>query len=133
MRQALADQMAALAEEIRYEKDRWRIESFRDSVGFPRIAYDLQLLQQLQAYVGRLDERIAYFREAGEVLDFYFQQINDDLMMIRTLDDFTVDQLIDRINGALDEYVPASQKKIVALENLKLKDPEIIWQEIFRQ
>lgn len=132
MRRALADRMKELTDEIRIQKDRWRIESYRSAVGNPRIAFDLQLVQQLQAYIGRLDERIAYFREAGDVLDFHFRQINDDLMMIRTLDDFAVDQLIGRINHALDEYVPATQKKLVGLDNLRLRDGEVIWEEIAR-
>ena len=130
MRQELAALMDGYAAEIRHEKNRWRYASYRNAVGNPRIAYDLQLLQQLQAYVSELDRRIAYFRQAGQVLEHYFRQINDDLMMIRTLDDFTVDQLISKINDALDEYVPATIKKTVHVDRLQLKDPEIIWQEI---
>ena len=130
MRRQLTQQMDAYAIEIRHEKSRWRYASYRNAVGNPRIAYDLKLVQQLQAYITLLDGRIAYFTHAEEVLAFYFRQINDDLLMIRTLDDFTVDQLISRINDALDEYVPATIKKTVQIDQLQLKDTEIIWQEV---
>ena len=130
MRRQLSDQMNAYVKEIRHEKNRWQLNSYRNAVGNPRIAYDLQLLQQLQAYIAELDKRILYFKQAGQVLEHYFRQINDDLMMIRTLDDFTVDQLISKINDSLDEYVPATIKKTVQVDRLLLKDTEIIWQEI---
>lgn len=130
MRQQLAQQMEEYALEIRREKSRWRYASFRNAVGNPRIAYDLQLVQQLEAYITLLDERIAYFRQAGQVLEFYFRQINDDLLMIRTLDHFTVDQLIAKINDALDEYVAATIKKTVRVDRLQLKDTEILWQKL---
>jgi hypothetical protein len=130
MRQQLSLQMEDYALEIRREKNRWRYASFRNAVGNPRIAYDLQLVQQLEAYIALLDDRIAYFRRAGQVLEHHFRQINDDLLMIRTLDHFTVDQLISKINDALDEYVAATIKKTVQVEKLQLKDTEIIWQEM---
>lgn len=130
MRREMADLMEGYAAEIRHEKNRWRFSSYRNAVGNPRIAYDLQLLQQLQAYISELDKRIAYFRQAGQVLEFYFRQINDDLLMIRTLDDFAVDQLISKINDALDEYVPATIRKTVQIDRLQLKDTELIWQEV---
>jgi hypothetical protein len=130
MRQEMADLMEGYAAEIRREKNRWRFSSYRNAVGNLRIAYDLELLQQLQAYISELDKRIAYFRQAGQVLEYYFRQINDDLLMIRTLDDFTVDQLISKINNALDEYVPATIRKTVQIDHLRLKDTELIWQEV---
>jgi len=132
MRRQLDELMRQYAEEIRYEKSRWRYSTFRNAVGNPRIAYDLELVQQLQAYMAMLDQRIAYFRQAGQVLEFYFRQINDDLLMIRTLDDFAVDQVIAKINDALDEYVPATIRKTVQIDKLQFEDTEIIWQEIMR-
>ena len=130
MRRQMTELMNEYVKEIRHEKNRWQLSSYRNAVGNPRIAYDLQLLQQLQAYISELDKRILYFKQAGQVLEHYFRQINDDLMMIRTLDDFRVDQLISRINNALDEYIPATIKKTVHVDRLQLKDTEIIWQEI---
>lgn len=130
MREQLVRLIEAYALEIRREKSRWRYASFRNAVGNPRIAYDLQLVQQLEAYIALLDGRIAYFRQAGQVLEYYFRQINDDLLMIRTLDDFTVDLLISNINDALDEYVAATIKKTIRVEKLQFKDTEIIWQEM---
>jgi hypothetical protein len=130
MRGQLAALRDGYAAEIRHEKNRWQVASYRNAVGNSRIAYGLQLLQQLDAYITALDERIGFFRRAGEVLEHYFRQINDDLMMIRTLDDFSVDRLISKINDALDEYVPATIKKTVFVNNLPLKDPEILWQQV---
>jgi hypothetical protein len=114
MRGQLAALKDGYAAEIRHEKNRWQVASYRNAIGNPRIGYDLRLLQQLD----------------GEVLDHYFRQINDDLMMIRTLDDFTVDRLISKINDALDEYVPATIKKTILVNQLPLKDLEILWQEV---
>ena len=130
MRRQLSGLMQEYVSEINSERNRRRYKSYREAVGNPRVGYDLQLVQQLEAYTAMLDERISYFRKAAEVLEFYFRQVNDDLMMIRTLDDFAVDQLIARINGALDEYVPAVKQKTVRMGQLQFSGSEIIWQRI---
>ena len=38
MRRQLADQMNAYVKEIRHEKNRWQLNSYRNAVGNPRIA-----------------------------------------------------------------------------------------------
>ena len=59
------------------------------------------------------------------------QQAQDDLLMIKTLNDLEVDKLIAQINSALDEYTPETTKPLFDVDGVSLKDTEQIWNEIF--
>lgn len=132
VRGSLEELRAQYAEEIRAEKARWRYATYRSAVANPRIANDLRLIQQLAAYLDRLAARIDFFRHAQATLEFYQQRISDDLMMIRTLDDFAVDRLVEELNSVLDAYVPAAARKIVRLDDLQLADMELLWQQVVK-
>jgi hypothetical protein len=65
------------------------------------------------------------------MLGFYFQQVQDDLLMIKTLNDLEVDKLIAQINSALDEYTPETSNPLFDANGVPLKDTEQIWNELF--
>ena len=58
------------------------------------------------------------------------QQAQDDLLMIKTLNDLEVDKLIAQINSALDEYTPETTKPLFDVDGVSLKDTEQIWNDI---
>ena len=119
-----------LKEEIKSRSRQLKNPSFQMAIQNPRIDYNLQLMQQLLGYISRLNERIRYFEIGQETLDFFFQQAEDDLMMIKTLNDLETDKLISRINEILDEYIPESNKSMFDVNDVPLKDTEKIWHEI---
>ena len=122
----------ALKKEIRREKDQLDIDSYQKVTLSPRIEYNLKLIQLLLGYVARLEDKIRYIQHGHETLRYYSQQAQDDLLMIKTLNDLEIDKLIAQINSALDEYTPETHRPLFDADTVVLKDTEQIWEEITR-
>jgi outer membrane murein-binding lipoprotein Lpp len=129
-RNQLEQKTEALQEEIRQQKDQLQIDSYQKGILTPRIDYNLKLIQLLLGYITGLNAKILYFQNALETLGYYMQQAQDDLLMIKTLNDLEVDKLIAQINSALDEYTPETTKPLFDVDGVSLKDTEQIWNEI---
>ncbi len=127
----LEQKTEALKEEVRQEKEQWQIESYQTAIRVPRIDYNLKLIQLLVGYVTSLNEKIVYLQNGHETLYFFFQQAQDDLLMIKTLNDLEVDKLIAQINSALDLYTPETTRPLFEADDVPLKDIEQIWNDIF--
>ncbi len=130
-RNQLGQKTEALQEEIRQQKDELQIDSYQKGILIPRIDYNLKLIQLLLGYITGLNAKILYFQNGLETLGYYRQQAQDDLLMIKTLNDLEVDKLIAQINSALDEYTPETTKPLFDVDGVSLKDTEQIWNEIF--
>jgi hypothetical protein len=130
MRIGLECQLAVLRDEIRSEQTRRGIYSYPEALQNLRIRYNLSLIQVLQAYVMRLNERIAYFQNGNEHLKFLAQQIKDEIAIINTLKDMRIDSLTDRINRVLDEFIPETKKPVFDVTDIRMLPVENIWGEI---
>jgi len=119
-----------LVSEVRDQKEQFKIETYQNAVLNSRIDYNLKLIQLLLGYITRLNNKIAYFKTGHDMLDFFFQQAQDDLLMIKTLNDLEIDKLIAQIDDVLDEYIPQTGKPLFDVNDVPLKDTERIWQEI---
>jgi FtsZ-binding cell division protein ZapB len=126
----LQTQIDELANEINRELVSRGINSYSKAAKVPRINYNVKLIQQLLAYIDRLDQREQYYRAGYETLEHLNQQVDDDLKLIRTLNDMEVDELIDRINSVLDEYIPETQTPLFSIDNIQSRPPEEIWHRI---
>jgi len=126
----LEQKTEALKEEIKQEKAKFQIESYKRAVLTPRIDYNLKLIQLLLGYVASLNEKIKYFQNGHETLGYYFQQAQDDLLMIKTLNDLEVEKLIAQINSILDEYTPETNKPLFEADSVSIEDTERIWNDI---
>jgi hypothetical protein len=129
MRTRFEQRLAELRDEIRSEQIRFEIRSHQEALQNSRIRYNLCLIQVLQAYVNRLNERIAYFQTGNERLRFLVYQIDDDLALITTLKDMEIEDLIDRINIAMDEFKPEIQKQIFNATDIRPVPIERVWSE----
>ena len=129
-KEQLEEKTESLKQEIRHEKEQMQVESYQKAVLIPRIDYNLKLIQLLLGYTTSLEEKIIYFQNGRDTLDFFFQQAQDDLLMIKTLNDLEVDKLIAQINSALDEYTTETTKPLLDADGVPLKDAEQIWNEI---
>ncbi|MGD2038431.1 MAG: hypothetical protein PVH28_11140, partial [Desulfobacterales bacterium] len=123
-------QLDVLRDEIRSEQRRRGIYSYPEALQNLRIRYNLSLIQVLQAYVMRLNERIAYFQNGNEHLKFLAQQIKDDIAIINTLKDMRIDSLTDRINRVLDEFIPETKKAVFDVNDIRMLPVENLWGEI---
>jgi len=129
-RQQLKQKMERFINEIKQEKERLQIESYQKAIRNSRIDYNLKLIQLLRKYITGLNKKIVYFRNGHETLDFFSQQVQDDLLMIKTLNDLETDKLIAQINSVLDEYIPEIDKPMFDVEGISLEDTEKIWNEL---
>jgi hypothetical protein len=130
MRIFLQKRLNELQNEITVEEDRFSLDASEAPLENLRINYNLNLIQHLQAYIDRLDERIAYFQTGNERLKFYLRQIKDDIAIINTLKDMEIENLIDRVDRILDEYIPETKKKIFDTFDIRPRPIEQIWSEI---
>jgi chromosome segregation ATPase len=130
MRTHLERQLADLRDEIRSEQIRNGIYSHQEALQNLRIRYNLSLIQALQAYVVRLNEGIAYFQYGNEHLKFLAHQIKDDIAIINTLKDMEIDNLTDRINRVLNEFIPETKKPIFNVTDVRMLPVEQVWDEL---
>ena len=122
-----------LKSEVRDQKEQYEIETYQNAIMNSRIDYNLRLIQLLLGYIARLDNKIVYFKTGHATLNFFYQQAEDDLLMIKTLNDLEIDKLIAQINDALDEYIPQTSKPMFDVNDVPLKDTELIWNEIVKK
>jgi hypothetical protein len=121
-----------LKDEIKDQKEQYNIETYQNAILRPRIDYNLKLIQLLMGYITRLNDKIVYFKNGHDMLSFFFQRAQDDLLMIKTLNDLEIDKLIAQINEVLDEYIPETSKPMFDVNDVPLKDTEQIWNEIIK-
>lgn len=129
----LKQKVDELEKEIKQEKEQLQIESYLKAIRNPRIEFNLKLIQLLFGYITGFTEKISYFQNGYQTLDFFWQQAQDDLLMIKTLDDMEIDILIVQINSVLDEFIPELSKPIFDANEIASKDTEKIWNEIIQQ
>jgi hypothetical protein len=130
MRIFLQKRLNELRDEIKIEQNRFRINGHEAPLENLRINYNLNLIQHLRAYIAQLDERIAYFEAGNERLKFYLRQIKDEIAIITTLKDMEIENLVDRINTVLDEFIRETKKPIFDALNMRLMSIEQVWNEI---
>ena len=130
MRIFLQKRLNEFRDEIEIEQNRFGLTGPEAPLDNLRIDYNLNLIQHLRAYIDRLDERIAYFQTGNERLKFYLRQIKDDIAIINTLKDLEIENLIDRIDTVLDEFMPATQKPIFDATDIRFMPIDQVWSEI---
>jgi len=121
-----------LEKEIKLEKAQLQTESYLKAIRNPRIEFNLKLIQLLFGYITGLTDKISHFQNGYETLDFFQQQAQDDLLMIKTLNDMEIDELIAQINSVLDEFIPELDKPVFDTNDIPSKDTEKIWNEIIQ-
>ena len=128
----LRQKVDELEKEIKLEKAQLQTESYLKAIRNPRIEFNLKLIQLLFGYITGLTDKISHFQNGYETLDFFEQQARDDLLMIQTLNDMEIDELIAQINSVLDEFIPELDKPVFDTNEIPSKDTEKIWNEIIQ-
>jgi len=95
-----------------------------------RVRYNLKLVQQITAYLAAVSERITYFEEGREQVDFLYQQAQDDLKMVQTLSDMEITSFIDRMDQVLAKYEKAVNSSLFDIEKIKQAELETLWYSI---
>jgi septal ring factor EnvC (AmiA/AmiB activator) len=133
LRDHLNQQRELLKNEINQERSRQDITSFRQAVQIKRIDYNLRLMQQLDAYIERLNGSIEYFRGANQLLNFYARQARDDLLMLKTLQDADISGLMNKITDAKNEFEMVLNKPLFVASGPYPRSMEMIWNDILKK
>jgi hypothetical protein len=131
--ESLNEQRELLKNEIHQERGRQDITSFRQAVQINRIDYNLRLMQQLTAYIERLNGSVEYFRGANQLLNFYARQARDDLLMLKTLQDADISGLMKKIAAAKTEFEIVLNKPLFVASEPYPRSMEVIWNEIVKK
>jgi len=129
----LKQKVDELEKEIKQAKEQLQIESYLKAIRNPRIEFNLKLIQLLFGYIAGLTEKISYFQNGYQTLDFFRQQAQDDLLMIKILNDMEIDTLIAQINSVLDEFIPELGNPLFDTNDMPPKNTEMIWNAIIQQ
>ena len=129
----LKQKVDELEKEIKQAKEQLQIESYLKAIRNPRIEFNLKLIQLLFGYITGLTDKISYFHNGYQTLDFFRQQAQDDLLMIKILNDMEIDTLIAQINSVLDEFIPELGNPLFDTNGMPPKNTEMIWNEIIQQ
>jgi hypothetical protein len=118
------------SKEIMEEQKKSGVMSYQVVNQYPRIYYDIRLIQQIKAYMKRIEEKIIFFQLSDEKLKFLYHQADDDLKIIQALNSVEINDLIEKIN-ILKMYVNAeSDQKLIDINALTFEKQETIWDEI---
>jgi triphosphoribosyl-dephospho-CoA synthetase len=121
-----------LGNEVRDQKKQFKIDSYQNAIVNARIDNNLKLIQLLLGYIARLNDKIVYFKAGQDTLNFFSQQVQDDLLMIKTLNDLETDKLIAQLDEVLDEYISQTNKPMFDVNDVPLQNTEQIWNEIIK-
>jgi hypothetical protein len=86
----------------------------------------------LTGYIYGINEKISSLQNGHQTLVFFQQQAQDDLRLIKTLNDMEIDKLITQINSVLDEFFPELSEPVFDAHNIPMKDTVKIWNEILQ-
>lgn len=128
----LKGQLAEIKDEIKSEQKRLKTGSFQKAISFPRIDYNLKLVQRLRAYISMLSDKIVYFQIGNDMLEFLYEHADDDLRIVQILNDMKVEKLMARIDQVLQEYLTATNNDPVDVQNVVPGKSEKTWNEIMK-
>jgi hypothetical protein len=126
----LQAKVAEYSLEIRKEQADLELKTFDQAIKVYRVRYNLKLVQQISAYLAAVSERIAFFQEGRERVDFLLQQAQDDLKMVQTLSDMEIADFIGRMDPVLAKYKEAANSNLFNIETIRQEKLEALWLSI---
>lgn len=126
----LQGKVDAYSKEILKEQADRALQNYQQAIKVYRVRYNLKLVQQITAYLDAVSERIAFFEEGREQVDFLYQQAQDDLKMVQTLSDMEITGFIDRMDQILARYEQAVNSSLFDIEKVRQAELEALWNSI---
>lgn len=128
-RNSLAGRIDPLELEIQALSSEYGITGFSQTPDHPDVQFGLMNLSYLYGYHDAIRGAIARLREVDHALQYLHQQVRDDLEVIATLSDFTIDALVNRIDGTLD-FPEAHQSHLIDAAQLNPPAAETVFRRI---
>ncbi|MGA6926751.1 MAG: hypothetical protein WBY88_13770 [Desulfosarcina sp.] len=131
IREALMDQLKTIRSEARREAQERGIKTLAEAKAHPRLYYDLILMAEIQAYIDRYTQKIAYYRVACDRLGYLYQQADDDLKIISTLSGLKIDSLAVQAEKMRDAYLSEAQTLVIPVDAGSVIEPtEAVWDSL---
>lgn len=126
----LEDKIKSLKTEILEEKRINDIQTQSQAEKNPRIHYDLILISELTGFVDIVKGKIVFYKTGHDRLGYLYQQAEDELKIINTLNDLKIAALIAQVKSVVESYIPEAQTILISPKSLFRKSPGDIWTEI---
>jgi hypothetical protein len=126
IREALSARLEDIKTEALQVLREKKITTPADALESPRVFYDLLLMAEIEAYIGRFAQKIGYYRVACDRLSYLYQQADDDLKIVNTLSELKIDALVTQTGKILDDYLPEAQTLVIEPATLNMEAPEKI-------
>jgi hypothetical protein len=123
IREALSARLEEIKTEALQVLREKKIITPADALENPRVFYDLLLMAEIEAYIGRFAKKIGYYRVACDRLSYLYQQADDDLKIVNTLSELKIDALVTQTGKILDDYLPDAQTLVIEPATLNMEAP----------
>jgi hypothetical protein len=120
----------SLKKEIIYEAKLRKLTNFEQAKFFPKISYDISLIQRKGAYINKLMEIEGRLSSGIYQLEYLERQAIDDFYMVNFVQNEAVNDLIKEIDKVIGNYLPDAQKLVISVDVNTMQTPEQIWADI---
>ncbi|MCU0558877.1 MAG: hypothetical protein MUD16_01610 [Desulfobacterales bacterium] len=132
----LRHRLHACVRELRSEIDRERqqhaVGQFQQALRVERIGNNLRLVQRLYGYLERIDRRIDYLRVADHTLEYTMRRAQDDLRMVRVLEDSEISGLLSQVEAVLSEAARETATPLFNASDPPSRSLESVWNDLTR-
>lgn len=127
---SLLSQQNDLVSEIRLLQKSLNFNTYSQVETYDRARYNIALLRTITAYNDKITDKIKVYKTGRDKLSYLQQLAEDDIKMIRTLNDFEIDALTTQISLVINKYLGEAHIIQIDPKNIQLAAPESIWEGI---
>lgn len=129
---ALVSQQNDLVSEVRLLQKSLNFKSYSQVEEYDRARYNIALLRTITAYTDKITDKIKIYKTGKDKLSYLQQLAEDDIKMIRTLNDFEIDALTTQISLVINRYLGEAHIIQIDPKDIQLPAPEHIWKGIVK-
>ncbi len=128
----LLKQQDDLVAEVRLLQKSFGFKSYQQAKKFDRARHNIGLLQTIIAYNRLFAEKIKIYQTGHDKLNYLQQLAEDDIKMIRTMNDFEIDALTTQISLVINRYLREAHVIQIDQKHMELVPPEKVWDGIVK-
>lgn len=129
---SLVSQQNELVAEVHLLQKSLNFKTYDQVVKYDRARYNISLLRTITAYTDKIKEKLKVYKTGKDKLTYLQQLAEDDIKMIRTLNDFEIDALTTQISLVINQYLSEAHIIQIDPKNIRLAAPESIWEGIVK-
>ncbi|MGD8836444.1 MAG: hypothetical protein PVJ84_19305 [Desulfobacteraceae bacterium] len=130
MQVKLLEQQADLVTEVRLLQKSFGFKSYQQARQYERVHYNIELIQAISAYNLMFTDKIRIYQTGHDKLDYLQQLVEDDIKMMRTLNDFEIDALTTQISLVINRYIGEAHIIQIDQKSIKLTPAKKIWEGV---